>query len=71
MKLFAEGHSPSSAYQTFKNELAEEYGDKYVTLSADRSFMPDYFFVYHFHADFMKTEYGTINGIDSYQIVTK
>ena len=30
MKLFEESHSPSSAYQTFKDELVEEYGDKYL-----------------------------------------
>ena len=67
LQLFEEGHSPSSAYQTFKNDLATIHGEKFMTVSADRSIMPDYFYVFHFHADYMKKEYGTINGVDSYK----
>ena len=66
-QLFLDGHSPSSAYQAFKDELAKMHGDEFTKVSADRSIMPDYFYVYHFHAEHMKVEYGTINGVDSYQ----
>ena len=63
---FAEGHSPSSAYQTYKNQIVEQYGDNYLAVSADYSIMPDYFFVFHFHANYILQEYGSINGVDSF-----
>ena len=34
---------------------------------ADRNVVPDYFWVFHFHAQFMEKRYGTINGVDAYQ----
>ena len=43
LALFDENHSPSSAYQAYKDELADTHGDEYVKVSADRSIMPDYF----------------------------
>ena len=64
--LFAEGHSPSSAYQTYKNQIVEQYGDNYLAVSADRSDMPDYFFVFHFHANYIRQEYDSINGVDNF-----
>jgi len=29
--------------------------------------VPDYFYVYHLYADYIKSEYGSINGVDSYK----
>ena len=34
---------------------------------ADRNVVPDYLWVFHFHAQFMEKRYGTINGVDAYQ----
>ena len=64
--LFAAGHSPSSAYHRYLKDLAEQYGDDYSRVSADRTKVPDYFFVFHFHANYIKSQYGSINGVDSY-----
>ena len=33
---------------------------------ADRNTVPDYFWVFHFHAQFMENKYGKINGADTY-----
>ena len=64
--LFAEDHSSSSAYQTYKNQIVEQYGDNYLAVSAARSIMPEYFFVFHSHANYIRQEYGSINGVDSF-----
>ena len=34
---------------------------------ADRNVVPYYFWVFHFHAQFMEKRYGTINGVDAYK----
>ena len=44
----------------------EQYGDNYLAVSAARSIMPVYCFVFHFHANSIRQEYGSINGVDNY-----
>ena len=46
IKYFKDGHSPSSAYQSYKDKVLDKYGDEqFRTISADRSIVPDYSYV--------------------------
>ena len=71
MELFNNAHSASSAYQEYKNRLLKEHGDIYVTVSADRSIMPDYKWVFNFHAAYMQKAFGKINSPEAYENAVK
>ena len=60
-KLFEDDHTASSAYQEYKNILMKKYGEEYVMVSADRAIMPDYRWVFNFHALYMQNNFGKIN----------
>ena len=67
LELFAEGHSASSAYQDYKNFLMGKHGEQYVKISADRAIMPDYKWVFNFHAVYMREAFGKINSPEAFE----
>ena len=58
--LFDEDVSPSSAYRRVLDKKDE--GDE----TADRFCVPDYKWVFNFHAQYIKKKFGTLNGVDVY-----
>ena len=65
--LFEDGHSASSAYNEYKNQLMRKHGADYVTVSADRAIMPDYKWVFNQHALFIEKSFGKINSPEAFQ----
>ena len=50
----------------------EKHGDSFVTVSADRAVMPDYKWVFNFHAIYSQEVYGKINSPEAFEkAVTK
>ena len=66
-ELFENAHSAASAYQEYKNYLMDKHGDNYVMVSADRAIMPDYKWVFNFHATFIQKEFGKINSPEAFK----
>ena len=66
-ELFEDDHSASSAYQEYKNHLLKKHGDNFVTVSADRAIMPDYKWVFNYHAIFTEKCFGKINSPEAYE----
>ena len=66
--LFAEGHSPSSAFAQYKKDFLLKNEKSYLTLCADRNVMPDYMWAFHFHDKYMQETYGSVNGPDAYKL---
>ena len=66
-KLFEEDHTASSAYQEYKNLLMKKYGEEYIIVSADRAIMPDYRWVFNFHALYMQNNFGKINSPEAFE----
>ena len=71
LELFAAAHSASSAYQEYKNHLMEKHGDNFAKVSADRAIMPDYKWVFNFHATFMQKQFGKINSPEAFEKATR
>ena len=68
LELFSEDYTPSTALAKYKEDIRISCTeDEFTHLMADRNVVPDYFWVFHFHAQFMEKRYGTINGVDAYQ----
>ena len=66
-ELFSEDCTPSSALAKYKEDMRARYTeDEFTHLMADRSTVPDYFWVFHFHAQFIENKYRKINGVDAY-----
>ena len=55
--------SPSSAYRKFIDNFEREREGEEV---ADRFFVPDYKWVYNFHAQYVKKRFGSMDGVDVY-----
>ena len=66
-ELFEAANSASSAYQEYKIYLIEKHGDNYVNVSADRAVMPDYKWVFNFHATYMQKAFGKINSPEAFE----
>ena len=62
-ELFDEDLSPSSAYRKFIDNFEREREGEEV---ADRFFVPDYKWVYNFHAQYVKKRFGSMDGVDVY-----
>ncbi|XP_071949605.1 uncharacterized protein [Antedon mediterranea] len=60
--LFEHGHSPSSALETIKHDLAEEHGEQYVYVCADRFMCPDLQFCYRSYYKTFQKVYGASSG---------
>ena len=58
-ELFDEDVSPSCAYRRVLDHFAAE-----DDISADRFYVPDYKWVYNFHARYIKTRFGSSDGVD-------
>ena len=65
IKLFDDDVSPSSAYR----RILDFYDDKVDDHTADRYHIPDYKWVFNFHAQYIKTKYGSSNGPDVFRVV--
>ena len=70
-ELFENDHSASSAYQEYKNHLLKKHGENFVTVSADRAIMPDYKWVFNYHAIFTEKCFGKINSPEAYEKAVK
>lgn len=56
LNLFHEGYTPSKALARYLSTLKTELGDKYFTVSADRSICLDIKWVYHiYYQEFKKS----------------
>ncbi|XP_071947653.1 uncharacterized protein [Antedon mediterranea] len=60
--LFEHGHSPSSALETIKHDLAEEHGEQYVYVCADRFMCSDLQFCYRLYYKTFQKVYGASSG---------
>lgn len=69
--LFENDLSASSAYAEYKNFLLIKHGDDFVRVSADRAIMPDYKWVFNFHAIYIQEVFGRINSPEAYEKAVK
>ena len=67
LELFQNDHSASSAYEEYKNYLLKKHGEQFVFVSADRAVMPDYKWVFNFHATFVQKVFGKINSPEAFE----
>ena len=67
--LFEKDLSPSSAFAQYKDSLlADKSSFEAMEVMADRSRVPDYFWVFHFHKKYIETTYGPQTGPDAYKL---
>ena len=59
--LFQGGHSPSSAYHSYRKALSDEYGREYVRISANKAINPSYKWVFYRISLFVHENFGKIN----------
>ncbi|CAH1995728.1 unnamed protein product [Acanthoscelides obtectus] len=62
--LFTKGHSPSTAYSLFKDELYENRNQRYNEIVADGSKCPTLKWVYDLYYQIFKREYGEPTGVE-------
>ena len=68
LELFAEDHTPSSALAQHKKDLRCEISDDdFMSVMADRSIVPDYFWAFHFHKKYVENTFGSVNGPDAFK----
>ncbi|KAJ8247335.1 hypothetical protein GJAV_G00245120 [Gymnothorax javanicus] len=60
--LYAKGHSPSSALNSFKMDLQTEHGPEYVLKAADRATCPDLQFCHRLYRKVYEKAYGAASG---------
>lgn len=60
--LFNKGHSPSSAWQSYKFDLQCKYGNDYYKIAADGSVCPTRKWAYDLYYSLFKQEYGESSG---------
>ena len=66
-ELFRNDHSPSSAFAQYKRDLLSGKNDiEMMTIMADRSLVPNYFWVFYFHKKYIESTYGSVGGPDVY-----
>ena len=69
IELFNEQHSPSSAFARYKKDVLEGKNSlEAITIMADRSIVPDYFWVFYFHQKYMDEHHGPQTGPKAYEI---
>ena len=68
ISLFQEGHSASSAYYAYRDQLMAQHGNKYVEIAASRSILPDYKWVFYQEGLFKHQRHGHINSPESYRL---
>ena len=67
-ELFRNDQSLSSAFAQYKRELLSGKNDiEMMTIMADRSLVPDYFWVFYFHKKYIESTYGSASGPDVYK----
>ena len=65
-KLFDQDFTPSAALTKYKDDLRLSCStDEFTHIVADRSRVPDYFWVFHHYAHYIEQKYGNINGVDA------
>ena len=66
--LLADDYTVSSALAKYKEELRNNCTETEFTMKmANQSIVPDYFWVFHLHEQYIEKRYGTINGVDAYR----
>ena len=66
INLFSQGHSASSAYNTYTEELLRKHPTNYIEVSANRGILPSYNWVFYQHSLFKHKLHGHINSPSSY-----
>ncbi|XP_069586169.1 uncharacterized protein [Ranitomeya imitator] len=61
--LFAKGHSPSSALQSYTFDLQEQFGEQAFLVLSDRSKCPDIQWCYHRYYSIFQRKYGPPDGL--------
>ena len=65
--LFDQDFTPSAVLTKYKDDLRLSCSaDEFTHIIADRSRVPDYFWVFHHYAHYIDQKYGNINGVDAY-----
>ena len=67
IELFQQDHSASSALNEYKKNLKDEHQGDTMALMADRSVMPDYMWVFHYHRKYIEATFGSLNGPDAFE----
>ncbi|XP_073433700.1 uncharacterized protein [Dendrobates tinctorius] len=62
--LFAKGHSPSTALQSYKFDLQEQFGDQAFLVLSDRSKCPDISWCYQRYYSTFQRQYGPPDGLE-------
>jgi len=71
LKMFAEGHSPRSAIETYKFDLLMKYGDKYLFAAGDAHENPSNYWVYQLFNKVKKLHYGPQTGDEMIEAMRK
>ena len=66
--LFKEDHTPSNALAQYKKNLRSNNDENDFLAMADRSVMPDYMWVFHFHRKYFELTFGSLNVPDAYKL---
>ena len=68
LRLFQQDVSPSAAFSKYKDDLREscETVGEFASMMADRSIVPDYFWVFHTYANYIVGKYGDLSGLNAY-----
>ena len=65
-ELFDSCGSPSISYYDFRKHLEQEHGNDFITVSANRSIMPTYSWVYYEFNKYKKEKFGSLSGPDMF-----
>ncbi|KAK3917274.1 50S ribosomal protein L25 [Frankliniella fusca] len=71
IKMFKRQHSPSSALESLKYDLQEEYGKDYFRISADGARCPNLQWVYNLYYKHFDKVYGATSGREMLQSLEK
>ena len=65
--MFDQDFTPSAALTKYKDDLRLSCSaDEFTHIIADRSRVPDYFWVFPHYAHYIEQKYGKINGVDAH-----
>ena len=62
INLFKEDHTPSSALAHYKKYVSGTLPENDIVSMADRSIVPDFFWVFHFYSKYAEDNFGSVNG---------
>ena len=68
LDLFHQGYGASKSLNIYKEYLRDIYKEDYIKISSNRSYLPDYKWVFNFHAKYNQEKFGSFSGPDSIKL---